>query len=174
MSTEFFRTRMGQKFYEADVPRIAKSLERLAEAMEKQNELTERRIALDEKLCIPPLTPPDNLTDLTDQFKMGKTCNPKKLDIQSQLYRWQARFKPSGVSDKTVEKLYHTMMDRLTSIIPKWDNGEPSNELADAVVLEWAQESTSMETDGPAYRELVDVVANFIENEANANHLGNV
>jgi hypothetical protein len=33
MSIEFFNTRMGRKFYESDVPRIAKALERIADAM---------------------------------------------------------------------------------------------------------------------------------------------
>lgn len=32
---EFFQTRMGRKFYEADVPRIAASLEKIAEALQK-------------------------------------------------------------------------------------------------------------------------------------------
>lgn len=31
----FFQTRMGQKFYEADVPRIANALERIADALER-------------------------------------------------------------------------------------------------------------------------------------------
>ncbi len=33
--SEFFLTRMGQRFYMADVPRIAKALERIAAALEK-------------------------------------------------------------------------------------------------------------------------------------------
>ena len=33
MSDEFFRTRMGAKFYESDVPRIAAALERIANAL---------------------------------------------------------------------------------------------------------------------------------------------
>jgi len=36
MSDEFFRTMMGRKFYESDVPRVAKALERIADALEKQ------------------------------------------------------------------------------------------------------------------------------------------
>lgn len=35
---EFFQTVMGHKFYEADVPRVAKALERIASALEKRNE----------------------------------------------------------------------------------------------------------------------------------------
>lgn len=34
---EFFQTIMGRKFYEADVPRIAKALERIANSFEKVN-----------------------------------------------------------------------------------------------------------------------------------------
>ena len=34
MSIEFFQTHMGRKFYEADVPRIANALERIATALE--------------------------------------------------------------------------------------------------------------------------------------------
>lgn len=34
---EFFQTGMGRKFYESDVPRIAKALERIATALEARN-----------------------------------------------------------------------------------------------------------------------------------------
>lgn len=37
MSVEFFQTVMGHKFYEGDVPRIAKALERIATALEGLN-----------------------------------------------------------------------------------------------------------------------------------------
>lgn len=33
---EFFQTLMGKKFYDSDVPRIAKALERIAAALEQQ------------------------------------------------------------------------------------------------------------------------------------------
>jgi hypothetical protein len=56
---EFFQTGMGRKFYEADVPRIAKGIERLAAALEKANELEEAKGAV---------SAPDNLKGLTDQF----------------------------------------------------------------------------------------------------------
>lgn len=42
---EFFQTMMGRKFYEADVPRIAKALERIAaalESLEVQNQIPPR------------------------------------------------------------------------------------------------------------------------------------
>jgi hypothetical protein len=32
--TPFFQTQMGRKFYEADVPRLVKALERIATALE--------------------------------------------------------------------------------------------------------------------------------------------
>ncbi len=35
---EFFQTQMGHLFYEGTIPRIAKALERIATALEKQNE----------------------------------------------------------------------------------------------------------------------------------------
>ena len=41
---EFFLTRMGNKFFESSVPRIAEALERIAKAVEKQNELKEEEI----------------------------------------------------------------------------------------------------------------------------------
>ena len=37
MGIEFFNTMMGRKFYEADVPRITKALERIATALEESN-----------------------------------------------------------------------------------------------------------------------------------------
>lgn len=41
MGIEFFQSMMGRKFYEADVPRITKALERIADALEEQNKKTE-------------------------------------------------------------------------------------------------------------------------------------
>lgn len=38
---EFFQTVMGHAFYEGTAPRIAKALERIADALEKQNALAE-------------------------------------------------------------------------------------------------------------------------------------
>jgi len=38
---DFSRTRMGQKFFEADVPRIAKSLESIALELKRANDLKE-------------------------------------------------------------------------------------------------------------------------------------
>ncbi len=37
MAVDFYLTRMGHKFYEGDVPRISRSLERIADALEKLN-----------------------------------------------------------------------------------------------------------------------------------------
>jgi len=36
MTIQFFQTRMGAKFYEADVPRIARALERIADGLDKK------------------------------------------------------------------------------------------------------------------------------------------
>lgn len=38
MAVEFWQSQRGAKFYDADVPRIAKALERIATELEKQNE----------------------------------------------------------------------------------------------------------------------------------------
>jgi hypothetical protein len=38
---EFYQTMMGRKYYESDIPRQIKAMERLAKALEKQNELAE-------------------------------------------------------------------------------------------------------------------------------------
>ncbi|MAH47084.1 hypothetical protein CMI37_14750 [Candidatus Pacearchaeota archaeon] len=46
--SEFYQTLMGRKFYEADVPRIVKALERIAEALEKQ-EITEEKLEARDK-----------------------------------------------------------------------------------------------------------------------------
>ena len=38
----FFKTMMGAKFYQADVPRLVKALEKIAEELEKANKLKEK------------------------------------------------------------------------------------------------------------------------------------
>lgn len=35
---QFFQSMMGRKFFDADVPRLIKALERIADALEKHNE----------------------------------------------------------------------------------------------------------------------------------------
>lgn len=42
---EFFRTMMGQKFYQGDVPRIASALEKIGRELERQNDLREREVS---------------------------------------------------------------------------------------------------------------------------------
>lgn len=39
---EFFQTRMGQKFYEADVPRIVEALQSIAKEMKRSNDLKDK------------------------------------------------------------------------------------------------------------------------------------
>lgn len=38
---EFFQTLMGRKFYEADVPRIIRTLEKIAAELERANNIAE-------------------------------------------------------------------------------------------------------------------------------------
>lgn len=46
---EFFQTMMGKKYYEHDIPKIAKQLQRIADALEKQNQLKEKEMSSNEK-----------------------------------------------------------------------------------------------------------------------------
>jgi hypothetical protein len=48
--SEFFRTQMGRKFYDADIPQLVKVLERIATQMERKNKLDEKKWQLEEKL----------------------------------------------------------------------------------------------------------------------------
>ena len=49
--SDFFRTVMGRKFYEADVPKLTNALERIANQMDKANKLEEKKMLLNEKLA---------------------------------------------------------------------------------------------------------------------------
>ena len=48
--SEFFRTGMGPKFYEADVPKLVSVLERIATQMERKNKLEEKKFILEERI----------------------------------------------------------------------------------------------------------------------------
>lgn len=41
---EFFQTPMGKRFYEGTMPRIARALERIADALEKEDDLPDNRL----------------------------------------------------------------------------------------------------------------------------------
>ena len=47
--TDFFQTMMGRKFYEADVPRVARALEDIAKELRRANDLKEQELGLTEK-----------------------------------------------------------------------------------------------------------------------------
>ena len=49
--SDFFRTAMGRKFYEADIPKLTNALERIANQMEVANKLEEKKMLLNEKLA---------------------------------------------------------------------------------------------------------------------------
>lgn len=51
MSSDFFRTRMGQTFYEGTMPSLVRELARL-------NQNLERLVAIAEKPAAPPAEPP--------------------------------------------------------------------------------------------------------------------
>jgi hypothetical protein len=44
MSTQWWHTRMGQDFLTVHVPKMAKQLERIADALEKQNQIMEQYV----------------------------------------------------------------------------------------------------------------------------------
>lgn len=48
--SEFFKTRMGRKFYDTDVPRLSVILEKIATQLQSLNEREEKRWRLDERL----------------------------------------------------------------------------------------------------------------------------
>ncbi len=62
MGPEFFQTVMGHKFYEADVPRIARALESIAVEMKRANDLEERDRESRAK----------TVKEVTDEFRPGK------------------------------------------------------------------------------------------------------
>jgi hypothetical protein len=49
MAIEFHTTRRGSKFYDFDVPKLAEQLERIANAMEAQNKIEEKKLLLEQK-----------------------------------------------------------------------------------------------------------------------------
>ena len=49
MTGDFHKTLMGKKFYEADLPGLVKSLNRLSEAIETQNVINEKLLKENKK-----------------------------------------------------------------------------------------------------------------------------
>lgn len=43
---EFFQTIMGKRFFEGHVPRLVKALEKIAEELERANDLKEKELGL--------------------------------------------------------------------------------------------------------------------------------
>jgi len=48
--SEFFRTAMGRKLIDGDIPNLVKVLERIAIQMEKSNKLEEKKFVLEERI----------------------------------------------------------------------------------------------------------------------------
>ena len=46
---QFFQTMMGKKYYEADIPRIRTSLERIADALEQANRLKSKELEVKDR-----------------------------------------------------------------------------------------------------------------------------
>jgi hypothetical protein len=49
MAPEFFQTKMGRKYYERDIPTIAKSLSSIASSLEEKDKLKQRLFEVDKK-----------------------------------------------------------------------------------------------------------------------------
>tara|TARA_B100000767_G_scaffold208483_1_gene195433 strand:+ start:44 stop:229 length:186 start_codon:yes stop_codon:yes gene_type:complete len=48
--SEFFRTQMGRKLIDGDIPKLVNVLERIANQLEKKNKLEERKFVLEERI----------------------------------------------------------------------------------------------------------------------------
>lgn len=46
---DFYKTKMGIKYYNYDLPELIKSNNRLAEALENQNKIEEKKLLLEKK-----------------------------------------------------------------------------------------------------------------------------
>ncbi len=47
---EFYKTPIGRKFYESDLPKLISVLEKISSKMDESNKLNEKRFKLEEKL----------------------------------------------------------------------------------------------------------------------------
>jgi len=48
--SEFFRTQMGRKLLDGDIPKLVHVLERIANQLEAKNKLDEKKFVLEEKI----------------------------------------------------------------------------------------------------------------------------
>jgi len=48
--SEFFRTQMGRKLIDGDIPKLVNVLERIANQLEKKNKLEEKKFVLEERI----------------------------------------------------------------------------------------------------------------------------
>ena len=48
--SEFFRTQMGRKLLDGDIPKLVNVLERIAIQLEKKNKLEEKKFVLEERI----------------------------------------------------------------------------------------------------------------------------
>jgi len=47
---DFYKTAMGRKFYESDLPRLITALENISKKLDESNKLEEKKFKLEEKL----------------------------------------------------------------------------------------------------------------------------
>lgn len=48
--SDFYKTSMGRKFYESDLPRLINALENISKRLDESNKLDEKKFRLEEKL----------------------------------------------------------------------------------------------------------------------------
>lgn len=64
--SEFYKTSIGRKFYESDLPRLVSALEKIAIKIEEANRLEERSIMIHEKSL------KHQLNEVNQKFKSNK------------------------------------------------------------------------------------------------------
>lgn len=69
---DFYKTAMGRKFYETDVPKLISVLEKISHSMAESNKLKERQFRLQEKLM------KGELKELSEKVK-STTAEKRKL-----------------------------------------------------------------------------------------------
>jgi len=80
---EFYRTVMGRKFYEKDLPSLTLALERIAKQMELQNIREEKKFKLEEKLM------KKQIRDINESSTKNKkaSVNPDKVIKQDPILK---------------------------------------------------------------------------------------
>ena len=99
---------MGRKFYEADVPAIRKSLEKIAKELERQNELKERELKLKE----PSSNEIDRLIKVLDENEYEYSVNKRRTKL----------IFPLSNTEVSVSSLEENLKERVDELIGEIEN----------------------------------------------------